>query len=1249
MSELRHQLNPATDLPENNGSAAAIRTWLRSQLSQRLGLEAEQISIREPFANFGLSSKQAVILLGDLELYLGRRLSPALVFEYPTIEALTGYLTGAPDEDGASLAGRPAVTEPIAVIGMGCRFPGADSPAAFWQLLQGGVDAISEVPPDRWDVEAHYDATPDTPGKTFTRYGGFLNQVDGFDASFFGIAPREAVSMDPQQRLLLEVSWEALENAGQRPDKLEGSNTGVFVGICSSDYSRVHLHAGDLTVIDAYAGTGSAFSVGAGRVSYVLGLQGPNMAVDTACSSSLLATHLACQSLRLGECRMALAGGVNLILSPAATVLLSRMRALSADGRCKAFAAAADGYGRGEGCGVVVLKRLADAVADGDRILAVIRGSAVNHDGRSNGLTVPNGLAQQTLLREAARNARIAPDQVDYVEAHGTGTPLGDPIEMRALTAVYGVNRPADTPLVVGSVKTNIGHLEGAAGVASLIKVILALQHEMIPPHLHFVQPSPYIEWDAIPVTIPQHNRPWPAGQKRRLAGVSSFGFSGTNVHLLLEEAPVSEMRSPRVERPQHVLALSARRVADWPALVEQYERLLARIPEGELANVCYTANTGRAHFPFRLAVPAVSLAQLREQLHNFAPDGANTGSLYGVADPASPPQVALLFAGQGAQYANMGRRLYETQPIFSTALDRCAYLLDAELETPLLSVLFSRRGVSPLLDETAYTQPALFALEYALAELWLSWGVKPAVMLGHSVGEYVAACIAGVFSLEDALKLIAARGRLMQALTRRGEMAAVGASQAQVAAALATEQDQLSIAAINGPDSTVISGEPAALARVLARLESDGTAVQRLSVSHAFHSPLMEPMLAEFEEVACTVSYARPAIPLISNVSGRLAQEGEVSNPEYWVRHVREPVQFAAGVQMLHEQGCTHFLEVGPGSTLTALGRRLLPKGAGEWLPSLRRGRDEWSQMLQTLSALYVAGVDVDWAAFDRDYAHRRLDLPTYPFHRERYWLEAPARPSPPAASAGAANEAAGGPLGQQIRFPLSRDVVFQSNLQPHTFPFSEHKIYGTVLVPASGHVSLLLSGAREVIGDRPAVLEDLIFRQALIVPAGEATTMQVIITPDPDGLATCHVFGAVGAIPAAADDWTLHVTGKVRAGEEPAGGASLSPTALLQRKARLLAQTPASGVAFYEMMSAQGFDLGPTFCWIDNVWQEGQEALCRMRLPRPGDHTGRFQLHPGLIDSFFQLIGALFAADKRGAAAYVPIGLEQFRFYGQ
>ena len=879
--------------------------------------------------------------------------------------------------------------EPIAIVGMGCRLPGgAQNPAAFWRLLEEGRDAITEIPKDRWDLDLYYNPDPGVPGKMSTRWAGLLGKVDQFDPYFFGISPREADHMDPQQRLLLEVAWEALEDGGIAIDPLAGSRAGVFIGASSGDYAQLHMLDGDPFHMDPYFATGNANCFLAGRLSYLLGLEGPAMVVDTICSSSLVAVHLACQSLRRGECGLALAGGVNLILSPYNTICTSQQRTMAPDGRCKTFDARADGFVRAEGAGVIVLKLLSDALASGDLIHAVIRGSAVNQDGRSNGLTAPNVLAQQAVIRQALEHGGVSASQVAYIETHGTGTSLGDPIEVDALKEVYGQPRPDGSACALGAVKTNLGHLEAAAGVAGLIKAVLCLEREKIPCNLHFKQLSPNIQLDGTPFFIPTEARPWPRGEKRRLAAVSSFGFSGTNAHVVLEEAPALPAPKAGLVRPLHLLALSAKAPQALDDLTVLYAEHLREHPDVPLEDLCATAHEGRSHFTHRLSIVAGGAAEMAAKLSAFAEKKEDKGVSRGQASHAGPPKIAFLFTGQGSQYVGMGRELYETQPTFRDTLNRCDELLRPLLAAPLLSVLYPEPNAPSPLDETAYTQPALFALEYALSELWRSWGIEPSAVIGHSVGEYVAACVAGVFSLEDGLKLIAERGRLMQALPRGGRMAAVFASEDRVAKIVAEIGEGLSIAAVNGPEEAVISGAGDAVQAALKAFSAEGLKTRELKVSHAFHSACMDPALDAIERAVGSVKLAPPRLSVVSNLTGDFAKE-ELTHASYYRRHAREAVRFAAGIRALAAQGYDLFVEMGPNPTLSSMARRCLPEGKGTWLPSLRKGHSDWQQLLGSLGALYVRGVAVGWTGFHEGYLHRRVTLPTYPFQRVQSWVD--------------------------------------------------------------------------------------------------------------------------------------------------------------------------------------------------------------------------------------------------------------------
>ncbi len=1134
-----------TSPPTETKSLSAIRSWLVAQVATTLKVKPQEVDVQTPFAHYGMDSLQAVSLSSDLEEWLGRDLPPTLVYDYPNIEALARHLAGATSSAESVQKDGSAATEAIAIIGLGCRFPGAKDPDAFWQMLRNGVDGITEVPSNRWDLQQFYEPERATPGKMNTRWGGFLEDVDQFDPYFFGISPREASRMDPQQRLLLEVAWESLENAGIAVDRLTGSQTGVFIGISGIDYAR--LQYSDPSYIDAYAGTGNAHSIAANRISYLFDLRGPSMAVDTACSSSLLSVHLACQSLRNGECDLALAGGVNLILTPELTITFSQARMMSEDGHCKTFDDAADGYVRSEGCGLVVLKPLSAAQRDGDRVLAIIRGSAVNQDGRSNGLTAPNGPSQEAVIRQALRNARVTAEQISYVETHGSSTPLGDPIEYDALKAVLMRNRTSDQPCVLGSVKTNIGHLEAAAGIAGLIKTVLSLYHGEIPPHLHLKKLNQHISLEGTTFSIPTERRPWPTSGQR-LAGVSAFGFGGTNVHVVLEEGPQVQPSTSEIERPAHVLALSGQSERALKTLVHRYAETLVAQPALSLADLCYTANSGRSHFAHRLALVADSTTQLREQLSSYAAGQLPQGVHSGRVAATGRSRVAFLFTGQGSQYYGMARQLYETQPTFRQTLDRCDQILRSYLAEPLLSVIYPEGGATSSLHETAYTQPALFALEYALAEMWRSWGIEPDIVMGHSVGEYVAACVAGMFSLEDGLELIAARGRLMQELPERGEMAVIFADQARVASALIPFKDQVSIAAVNGPQNTVISGKSEAVKTIVQRLEAEGIITHPMVVSHAFHSPLMEPMLAAFEQTAQQVQYAPLRIPLVSNLTGRVVEAGETLNASYWRQHTRNAVQFATGIQTLADLGYELFVEVGPQPVLSNMGRRCLPDAARSWLPSLRQDQDNWQVLLGSVAALYVKGVRFDWSGFDRDYVRHRVALPTYPFEREYCWLElAPAAtkttavpkvaaitPAAPQAPISSSNGAQRHPLlasHVELVFPTGVHV-WETALDKQRLPYlNDHRIQGAMAAPVSLYVEMAQAATVEVFGPGANSLSEIELKKLLLLPEQGAQKVQVVLSSDANEHVLFHVYShSVGVPDQPRHLWTLHASGKIR-----------------------------------------------------------------------------------------------------------------------
>ncbi|MFN8488409.1 MAG: beta-ketoacyl synthase N-terminal-like domain-containing protein [Caldilineaceae bacterium] len=1153
--------------------------------------------------------------------------------------------------------------EPLAVIGMACRFPGANTPAEFWALLRDGVDMMAEVPANRWPIDHYYDPTPGVRGKTYVREGAFLNDVDQFDPEFFNISPREAVSLDPQHRLLLEVSWEALEQAGIVPATLKDSLTGVFLAMDSQAYLPL---LGGAEEQDVYAVTGNSHCFASGRLSYSLGLRGPNLVVNTACSASLVATHLACQSLRLGECDLALVGGVHLMLTPEPTLQMVQMKALAADGRCKTFDAAADGFNGGEGCGVIVLKRLADAVIANDPILAVIRGGAVNHDGISGGLTVPSTPAQKALLRAALQNSRVKPHEIMYVEAHGTGTALGDPIEAHALTDVFhDPHRPY--PLWVGSVKTNIGHLEPAAGIAGLLKVILAFQYGEIPPHLHFHTPNPQIDWAQSPLRVPTERMPWPQGaaDQKRLAGVSSFGMGGTNAHIILEEGQPTKGDPRRAadqlvsaeggERPYQLLTLSAKNEAALRALVQKYGAFLDNptLTKQALGDICYTAQVARTQFDHRLSVVADSVAQMRGKLADLA-DKATLGFHQSHSFIANNKSIAFMFTGQGAQYVNMGRELYETAPLFRAALMHCDALLSPQLGCSLLDLLYPDAGKTnepALLDQTTYTQPVLFAFEYALATLWQSWGIEPDLLIGHSVGELVAACLAGVFSLEDALTLVVARGRLIGGLPEDGAMVAVLADEASVRQRIAPYPNDIAIAAVNGPTSVVISGKRDVVFALAEQLSAQGIKTRRLTVSHAFHSPLMEPILAEFGRVAESITYHPPQRRLISNVTGKLAGQ-EISTPAYWVQHIRAAVRFADGIATLQEQGCNVWLEIGPDTTLLGMAGQIVNhrwQAEGEqveqrpavafYVPSLRKNQSDWEQILTSLGELYMRGVVVDWEAFNQGRHQRWLrpmnPLPTYPFQRQRYWLEtANTKPS---------HQRLTPLLDRMLKSPLAKATIFTTMLGlQHQPMLHDYRIHGTPVAPGGYHLAMILNGAELLFERSACTLEDVIFPQPLVVPEGGTRQGQLHFAAATKHNAEAYTeFQLISFAEAGENAFLTHVIGKVL--PQPL----TRPQAIDLRAVQARRPTELAPDAIYQAAAKQQILYGASFRWLAGIWRGEGEVLGKLRQPESLSTLKGCNLHPGLLDACFQLVGAAQLTEEREAETYLLFRMKKLCVY--
>ena len=1149
-----------------------------------------------------------------------------------------------------------ARTEPIAIIGIGCRFPGgANDPESFWQLLRDGKDAITTVPSDRWDIEAYYAPDPDTPARMSTRWGGFLSGVDQFDAAFFGIAPREALSMDPQQRLLLEVTWEALEHAGLAHERLVGSRTGVYVGITTNDYAQV-LKQADITQLGAYYATGNTLNAAAGRISYSLELQGPSMAVDTACSSSLVAVHLACQSLRTGECNLALAAGVNLILLPDGSIAASKARMMAADGRCKTFDAEADGYVRSEGCGVVVLKRLADALADHDRILALIRGSAVNQDGHSSGFTVPNGPAQQAVIQQALALAGIEPEQVSYIEAHGTGTALGDPIEFGALEAVFGHNRTPEQPLFLGSVKTNLGHLEAAAGIAGLIKVILSLHQREIPPHLHLHTVNPHITLEAIPAVIPTARQAWHAGTGRLIAGVNSFGVSGTNAHIVLEEAPPSApMPQSELEdsaQQTYLLPLSARSHQALVALAQSYQQWLSTQGRGSLRDICYTASLRRGHHEHRLALVGSSHTEITERLTDFLQGNPSNGLAWGQKPAGTLRKLAFVFPGQGSQWVGMGRQLIAQEPIFRDTLARTEKALKQYVDWSLHAVL-TEDAQAARLEEIDVIQPVLFAIQVGLAALWRSWGIVPDMVVGHSMGEVAAACIAGALNLEDAARVICLRSKLLRRVRGQGAMAAIELSLPQTSEILKGYEDRLSIAVSNSSRSTVLSGERQALEEVCQSLERQGIFWRWVKVDVASHSPQMDSLRADLLQALAGIEPRAGTLPIYSTVLGEVI-DGREMNDKYWVRNLREPVLFAKTLGQMLADGPVTFLEISPHPILVPAIEQELEhlSREGAVLPSMRHDRNEKAVLLGTLGALYTMGYPVEWRSHFPA-GSSIVDLPTYPWQHQRYWVEA--KPggaglfTPLYSSATRTHPF----LGRRVRTAL-KEILFETQFSAATVAFlDDHRIEGTtaspVVVPGSSHVAMALSAAREVYGPGIALLEEVYFLEALVLPQDESRTIQIVLTPE-DGKASFQILSESETASSNQEVWTLHASGRLLVKQPEAPADTINALSFAEIRERC--QEELSGAEFYREFWEIGYHLGPRLRWLEQIWRGPKEALCRMRSPEAYDTLASFEIPPGLMDSCFQLLSLSVPTQRisdffTSETIYVPMSVERVILY--
>lgn len=1105
------------------------------------------------------------------------------------------------------------LNEPIAIVGMGCRFPGAETGlSGFLKLLRTGGDAIKPMPEWRWQIDDYFDSDSEKPGKMYVREGGFIENLDQFDAGFFDISPREAMAMDPQQRLWLEVCWEALEQANIIPGDLYASQTGVFVGASSFDFAAIMARKLPIDEIDAYLGTGASLNILAGRLSYCLGLTGPSMALDTACSSSLLAVHNACQSLRLGECNLALAGGVNVILAPETYVAFSRAGMLSPQARCKTFAENADGFIRSEGCGAIVLKRLSDAEKNADSIWAVIRGSAVNQDGASGGLTIPSGPSQQAVINSALSAAKVKPEQVGYIEAHGTGTPLGDPIEMRALAAMYGKNRDQD-PIYVASVKTNLGHLEAAAGIAGLIKTTLSIHEGELFPQLHFTQPSAHIDWQSWPVKIPTQCQEWPVNGRPRTAAVSSFGLSGTNVHLIVEQAPELEIEDTLIpaKKGVNLLILSAKTFPALQQLAAVYAGQVFSSEDIHLADICYSANSRRSRFSHRLVLIANSGGEFKNKLEQFTElateqDAKATGSYQVVT--TSKSQVGLLFTGQGSQWLGMAAQMYGYYPEFTTQLDRCAQILEQFSDIKLKDLLLNKSSAEDI-GATANAQPALFAFEYSWAKQWMAWGIKPACMIGHSLGEYIAACLAGVFDLEQGLRLIVDRACLMQTAPGQGGMAAVFATVPKVQALLTkysglSECSGLVIAAYNSSENQVVSGEKIALTEFLQCCSEQGIEYTELATSHGFHSACMDSVTSAFGEALSRVQLSKSSIPIISNLMAT-AETDCFAQVDYWLQHMRQPVLFKQSVDALEQLGLDLLIEIGPKPVLTGL---LQENSSNLSVVAACSAENTIQTINQALACMVLDGLELNWQKLNDG---RLINLPTYPWQRQRCW---PDWFSNQASSFSNQNGLWGNWLSSSVFSDITE--VFEFDLDAKTrLWLTQHQVYGLIIAPLALMISIIYEAMHKRDGHMDFVIDVLEITKALLISEQDVIRLQLVLTQDWTGYSL-----QILSQQSNSDTWQQHVSGHLHKADSEDGQPQVFESSA-KDAVRI------SGQQYYQLLSMHGLQYGSNFQGIEQLWREGNNVLAELNLPLIKERMSA--PHPVLLDLAMQLMAAIFNDD--------------------
>jgi acyl transferase domain-containing protein/NAD(P)-dependent dehydrogenase (short-subunit alcohol dehydrogenase family)/acyl carrier protein len=1243
-----------------------IMAYLAELAAEILDMDAEDYAdYNETFLDLGLESVDIPLFIAKVSRRFGVDIEMASIFEHPSIRAYADYLhkklhKGENDAAEDVSAHRTAECEDFpgkaAVIGVSCRFPGgANSPEEYREVLMNGASGIRDMPGDRWDAGKYYSPDKTEPGKMYTNRGGFLNtEIHQFDAPFFNISPKEAKALDPQQRLLLELTWEAFENAGINISQYFGSNTGVYVGISAEEYSFAHYKSGDLSRIDAYSLTGTTFSTACGRISYTFGFEGPSVSVDTACSSSLTALHMACKALESGETDAVVVGAVTLMLTPAVHVCFSKMEAIAADGQSKSFDASADGFARAEGGGVLLLKRLSDAQRDGDNILGIVRGTAINQDGRSNGLTAPNGAAQEKVIAKALKDAALEYSDVDYVEMHGTGTRLGDPIEIEAVANTYCKGRTREAPLKIGSVKSNIGHLEAAAGMAGIVKVLLAFQNEVIPGNLNFREPNPLIPWESFPLSVVAKNEIWKRGDRPRRAAINGFGFGGSNAHAILEEPPErepAEAGGASGGEPIYVLKVSAK---SRPSLLANAKNLVGHIrrnPRVPIRDIAETNNITRADFNYRLAAYGRTGEELADRLEAFlnktGEEGIAARDGKG-ADLQQETRLTFLFSGQGSQYPGMGKELYDGSPVFKEAFDRCDRLFEPYISVSLAEMIYSGRFTGRDIERTDYAQPLIFTIEYALLKFWESLGIMPEAVLGHSIGEYAAAVAAGIMSLEDCAGLVAERGRLMASAPGEGAMSAIYAEEGLVRSLLKDYGQKVSIALHNAQNNIVVSGDRTAVEAVSKEAENRNIKVSRLHVSHAFHSYLMDPILEEFKGKAEEVKFKSSGIRYISAALARPLDKGEIPDAAYWTDHIRTKVDFYHAFSGVKNTPNTIFLEIGPGNTLCALGELIL-RGEGTLLSSLDRRKNPWEQIVRCIGRLYCHGTTIAWDKLDTGFGreYNRVILPAYAFDRKPYWMQ-PEFSRETGSPAG--HRAEYHPLlGQRLSTPyLKNSTLYQSvYTAQHPYFMQEHVLFDRAVAPAAAHVSMLLAIAGDLRHPSGCTIENMEFHAPLTAAQDEERTVQFLIEDSHSDRMRFELVSSEKKTENA--NWIQHCRGNLQVSHRMEEEKRISVEELKNRYPEVT-----SGFTVYDVMKKFGFKLGDGFKGIVRVWRGEGEGVCHIEPKKDIPGIPDDVVYAGIIDSIFQTVFSVSElsrkmdsqSDKYSLKTTVPISIGRLKY---